>query len=112
MKNQRNGTWTHDRKAWDQLTNDEKLDRLTEVFTRAGSDMAFRQRCMVSPREAISEAAAIDFPDDHSVDFLTEDQRLKIHHFLLPDYIPPQDGVAEIRDAEDYIPCSYTLWRG
>ena len=49
-------------KTWDELTNDEKLDRLTPVLTRAGSDSTFRERCLTSPesaKKAVSEAGDI-----------------------------------------------------
>ena len=55
---------------WEQLTNDEKLDRITSVLTRAGSDMQFRERCLTSPeaaKKAVSEAGGIEFPPDFQV---------------------------------------------
>lgn len=115
MNHQRNGTSTLEKRKWDELSNDEKLDRLTEVLTRAGSDIEFRDRCLVSSasaKRAISEVAQIEFADDLTIHFLTEEERLKHLYLTLPDYIPPQDGVAERRDAEDYVPCTYEIWRG
>ena len=56
-------------KNWEQLTNDEKLDRLTSVLTRAGSDIKFRDRCLVSPesaKKAVSEVGEIEFSPDFS----------------------------------------------
>ena len=47
-----------DAKNWEQLTNDEKLDRLTSVLTRAGSDIKFRDRCLVSPESAKNAVSA------------------------------------------------------
>ena len=61
-------------KSWEEMTNDEKLDRLTSVLTRAGSDIKFRDRCLVSPesaKKAVSEAGEIDFPPDFEIEFLT-----------------------------------------
>ena len=51
-------------KNWEQLTNDEKLDRLTSVLTLAGSDIKFRDRvCLPRIRQkAVSEAGEIEFP--------------------------------------------------
>ena len=101
-------------KNWEQMTNDEKLDRLTSVLTRAGSDIKFRDRCLVSPesaRKAVSEVGAIEFPPDFQVKFLTPEERLKTLVLAVPDHIPEENGAAEVRNAEDYIACSYVPWR-
>jgi hypothetical protein len=102
-------------KNWDELTNDEKLDRLTSVLTLAGSDVKFRDRCLVSPesaKAAVSEIGEIQFPPDFRVQFLTPEERLKTLILSIPDFIPPENGVAEVRNAEDFEPCTYTTWRG
>lgn len=96
------------------MTNDEKLDRLTAVLTKAGSDRKFRDRCLVSPesaKQAVSEAGEIEFPPDFEIEVLTREQRLKKLVLAVPDYIPPENGVAQVRNAEDYQTCSYRLWR-
>jgi hypothetical protein len=101
-------------KTWEALTNDEKLDRLTSVLTRAGSDKKFRSRCLVSPesaKKAVSEAGEIEFSPDFEVEFLTSEQRLKKLMLAVPDFIPPENGTAEVRNAEDYQTCTYTFWR-
>lgn len=101
-------------KNWDQMSNDEKLDRLTSVLTRAGSDVKFRDRCLVSPesaKKAVSEIGGIEFPSDFNVQFLTPEQRLKTLVLAVPDYIPAENGNAEVRQAEDYQTCSYYMWR-
>lgn len=101
-------------KNWEQMTNDEKLDRLTSVLTLAGSDIKFRDRCLVSPesaKRAVSEAGDIEFPPDFEVQFLTPEERLKKLVLAVPDYVPPQNGTAEVRNAEDYQTCSYKAWR-
>lgn len=101
-------------KSWDELTNDEKLDRLTSVLTRAGSDIEFRDRCLMSPesaKQAVSEAGEIEFPADFEVEFLTPEQRLKKLVLAVPDFIPPENGMPEVRNAEDYQTCTYTNWR-
>lgn len=103
-----------DTKNWEQMTNDEKLDRLTSVLTRAGTDIRFRDRCLVSPesaRKAVSEVGAIEFPPDFQVKFMTPEERLKTLVLAVPDYIPAENGNAEVRHAEDYVPCSYNPWR-
>jgi hypothetical protein len=103
-----------DKKNWEQMTNDEKLDRLTSVLTRAGSDIKFRDRCLVSPesaRKAVSEVGAIEFPPDFKVKFLTPEERLKTLVLAVPDHIPGENGAPEVRHAEDYIACSYYPWR-
>lgn len=101
-------------KNWEQLTNDEKLDRLTSVLTRVGSDPKFRDRCLASPesaREAVSEVGGIEFPPDFRVTFMTPEERLKTLVLALPDHIPAENGVPEVRNAEDYIGCTYVPWR-
>ena len=105
---------TVNNKGWDQMTNDEKLDRLTSVLTRAGSDNEFRNRCLESPEsamKAVSEAGEIEFPPDFEIQFLTPEQRLKKLVLAVPDFIAPEKGEAEVRHAEDYQTCSYYLWR-
>jgi hypothetical protein len=101
-------------KNWDQMTNDEKLDRLTSVLTRAGSDKKFRERCLSSAtaaKEALSEAGEIEFAPDFEVQFLTSEQRLKKLVLAVPDFIPPENGNPEVRNAEDYQTCTYMFWR-
>ena len=101
-------------KSWEELTNDEKLDRLTSVLTRAGSDRKFRDQCLTSPesaRKAVSEAGEIEFPPDFEVEFLTPEQRLKKLVLAVPDFVPPENGTPEVRHAEDYQSCSYRFWR-
>jgi len=101
-------------RSWDGMTNDEKLDRLTAVLTRAGSDVEFRSRCLrstESAKQAVSEAGEIEFPADFEIQFLTPEQRLKKLVLAVPDYIAPEEGKAEVRNAEDYQTCSYMVWR-
>jgi hypothetical protein len=101
-------------KNWDTMTNDEKLDRLTSVLTRAGSDIKFRDRCLGSTeaaKQAVSEAGEIEFPPDFEIQFLTPEQRMKKLVLAVPDFIPPENGKAEVRQAEDYQSCSYFIWR-
>jgi hypothetical protein len=101
-------------KNWDGMTNDEKLDRLTSVLTKAGSDVEFRNRCLrstESAKQAVSEAGEIEFPTDFEIEFLTPEQRLKKLVLAVPDYIAPENGEAEMRNAEDYQTCSYLMWR-
>jgi hypothetical protein len=108
MKNETNT------KSWDTMTNDDKLDRLTSVLTRAGSDIKFRDRCLSSTesaKQAVSEAAEIEFPPDFEIQFLTPEQRMKKLVLAVPDFIPTQNGDAELRNAEDYQTCTYYLWR-
>lgn len=100
-------------KKWDELTNDEKLDRLTSVLTLAGSDIKFRDRCLVSPqsaKEAISEVGGIEFPPDFKIRFLTPEEQLKSLILAIPDFIPPQNGAPEVRNAEDFMKCTYVRW--
>jgi hypothetical protein len=101
-------------KGWDEMTNDEKLDRLTSVLTRAGSDNEFRNRCLESTEsamKAVSEAGEIEFPPDFEIQFLTPEQRLKKLVLAIPEFITPEKGEAEVRNAEDYQTCTYYMWR-
>jgi hypothetical protein len=101
-------------KKWEQLTNDEKLDRLTLVLTRAGSDIKFRDRCLVSPeaaKQAVSEEGEIEFPPDFEVKFVTQEERLRTIVLVVPDFIPAENDVPEVRRAEDLMICSYMPWR-
>jgi hypothetical protein len=101
-------------KTWDAMTNDEKLDRLTSVLTRAGSDIEFRDRCLSSAesaKQAVSEAGDIEFPPDFEIQFLTPQQRMKRLVLAVPEFISPQNGKAEERNAEDYQTCTYPIWR-
>jgi len=101
-------------KIWDAMTNDEKLDRLTSVLTRAGSDIEFRDRCLgtaEAAKQAVSEAGEIEFPADFEIQFVTPQQRMKKLVLAVPDFIPPQSGQAELRNAEDYQTCTYFIWR-
>lgn len=101
-------------RKWDDLTNNEKLDRLTSVLTLAGSDIKFRDRCLVSPesaKKAVSEVGGIEFPPDFRVQFLTPEEQLKTLVLAIPDFIPPQNGVPEVRQAEDFDRCTYSTWR-
>ena len=101
-------------KSWEEMTNDEKLDRLTSVLTLAGSDIKFRDRCLVSPesaKRAVSEAGEIEFPLEFEVQFVTPEQRLNKLVLAVPEYIPAENGKAEVRNAEDYQTCTYYRWR-
>src|SRR6266404_8292381 len=101
-------------KKWDELTNDEKLDRLTSVLTLAGSDVKFRDRCLVSPqsaKQALADVAGVEFPPDFKVQFLTPEEQLKTLILTIPEFIPPQNGAPEVRNAEDYEVCTYRFWR-
>jgi hypothetical protein len=101
-------------KSWEEMTNDERLDRLTSVLTRAGSDIEFRDRCLGSPdsaKKAVSEVGDIEFPPDFEIQFLTPEQRLKKLVLAVPDFIPVGNGAAEVRNAEDYQTCTYRYWR-
>src|SRR2546421_12643654 len=97
-------------KNWDKMTNDERLDRLTSVLTRAGSDRKFRDRCLGSAaaaKQAVSEVGEIEFDPDFEIQFLTPEQRLKKLVLAVPDFIPAEKDAAEVRNAEDYQTCSY-----
>jgi hypothetical protein len=100
---------------WDDLTNNDKIDRLSTVLTRAGADIKFRDRCLVSQssaREAMKEAAEVEFPADFRIEFLTPEEQLKTLVLVLPEFLPSGNGnKPEYRNAEDYQPCSYSLWR-
>ena len=102
------------KKRWDELSNNEKLDRLTSVLTLTGSDVKFRDRCLVSPesaKRAVSEVGGIEFPTDFRIQFLTPEERLKTLILSVPDFVPPENGAPEVRNAEDFEVCTYINWR-
>lgn len=99
---------------WDELTNDEKLDRITSVLTLAGSDIKFRDRCLVSQesaKAAVTEVGGIEFPPDFRVQFLTPEEQLKTLILTVPNFCPANGEPAEVRNAEDYQVCTYNRWR-
>lgn len=107
-------TQTTTRKSWKEMSNDEKMDRMTSVLTLAGSDAEFRNRCLQSTesaKEAVSEAGGIEFPPDFEIEFLTPEQRMKKIVLAVPEFIAPENGEAEVRHAEDYQTCTYRPWR-
>jgi hypothetical protein len=96
---------------WDDLDDREKLDRLTKVLTRAGSDLKFRDGCLVSSesaKRAILSEGKMKLPADFIVQFLTQDEAMTKLIFIMPDYSdasPPP-----IRKAEQHLACSYSTW--
>lgn len=100
--------------SWNDLSNNEKLDRLTTVLTRAGTDADFRRRCLESPAgatRAVAEAADVEFPAGFEIEFLSPEQRLNKLILTMPDYTEPMAGTKQVLNAEDYQPCTYQLWR-
>jgi hypothetical protein len=90
------------------------MDRLTSVLTRTGSDLQFRERCLTSPesaKKAVSEVGGIEFPPDFQVKFVTPEEQLRNLVLAVPDFIPAENGSAEVRQAEDFQLCSYRTWR-
>jgi hypothetical protein len=64
-----------------------------------------------SAKQAVSEAGDIEFPPDFEIQFLTPEQRTKRLVLAVPEFISPQNGQAEQRNAEDYQTCTYPIWR-
>src|SRR5256885_15920291 len=107
MKNETNT------KSWDAMNNDEKLDRLTSVLTRAGSDNKFRDRCLTSAesaKQAVSEAGEIEFAPDFEIQFLTPEQRMKKLVLAVSDFFSTYKSEAEILQAEEYPNITYMQW--
>jgi hypothetical protein len=101
-------------REWDEMTDDEKLDRLTAVLTRAGSDLEFRKRCLYSAQsalEAVSEEGGVQFPEDFRIEFVTPKEQMKRLTLSMPEYIAPENGDALVRQAEDFQLCTYLFWR-
>ena len=48
---------------------------------------------------------------DFQVKFITSEERLKTLVLAVPDFIPTENGDAEVRQAEDYQLCTYNKWR-
>ena len=71
-------------------------------------------RCLASAesaKQAMKEEGGVEFPDDFRVQFLTPEERMKSLVLAVPEYIPPENGAAETRQAEDFQLCSYFYWR-
>jgi len=96
---------------WDDLDDREKLDRLTKLLTRAGSNLDVRDSCLVSSdsaKRAIIKETNMELPADFVVQFLTKDEAMTKLIFIMPDYStasPPP-----VRKAEQHLPCSYSTW--
>ena len=94
-------------KRWNILSSGEKLDALTNVLTRAGSDRQFRKQCLnpVSAKVAVQREADVIFDDDIIVRILPNQVSAeKEIVLLLPDLI--ENGELP-RKADDYWLCSY-----
>ena len=96
---------------WEDLKDREKLKRLTDVLTRAGSDLDYRDRCLVSSdsaKRALLETGKLKLPADFTVEFITKDEAMTRLIFIVPDYSthkPPPE-----RKAEKHLACSYSTW--
>lgn len=98
-------------KKWEDLSDDEKLEALTTVLTRAGSDLTFRDQCLVSKdaaKAAIEEAGQIQLPTDFNVEFLTRVEAHKRLIFYIPDFKDTEPPINH--PAEEFTPCSYSPW--
>jgi hypothetical protein len=83
-----------------------------DAFARLRIDHdAFDLRLHEGWRLVLFEAGEIEFPPDFEIQFLTPEQRMKKLVLAVPELIPPQNGQAEQRNAEDYQTCTYYLWR-
>jgi hypothetical protein len=64
-----------------------------------------------SAKNAVSELGGIEFPPDFQVKFITPEEQLKTLVLAVPDFIPTENGSAEVRNAEDFQLCTYYKWR-
>jgi hypothetical protein len=85
----------------------EKIDSLTNVLTRAGSDPQFRQLCLnrTNARAAIQKEANVTFDEDIVIRVLPDQESAEKEIVLL---LPQLIEDAEMpRKADDYWLCTY-----
>lgn len=100
--------------SWEALLPAEKLKRLTRVLTKAGSDITYRDRCLMSPlsaRKAVEEVAGVYFAPEMKVQFMNKDEAAKGLVLMLPDYVDPLGGAPIPRPADGKtVPCTYVIY--
>jgi hypothetical protein len=103
------------KKSWDGLSQNERIDVLTGILTKAGSDSNFRDSCLVSrrsARRAIEEAGNVNLSPDMEVQFVTREEAEKILILVLPDLVPSRKGQAVPRLAtQQAVPCTYIFYQ-
>jgi hypothetical protein len=103
-------------KDWMQLENQEKVDALTKVLTKAGSDLKYRDECLMSPRSAraaVEKEADVILPLGMKVRFMTvdEDEEESLMILKLPEYHDPADGgEMKVEADREHWPCTYTIY--
>ena len=99
---------------WTQLGNPEKIKRLTKVLTRAGADLKYRDRCLVSShsaRDAVEEEGNVTFPDGMEVRFINDKEAERRLVLKLPDYIDPHGGPwTPVQADQKSVPCTYIIY--
>jgi hypothetical protein len=106
---------TMGKNTWDKLSQNERMDVLTGILTKAGSDSDFRDKCLVSrrsARRAVEDAGNVNLPPDMEVQFVTREEAEKIMIMILPDFVSSKKGRAVPRQAtQQSVPCTYIVYR-
>jgi hypothetical protein len=102
---------------WAKMTDNEKLEMLTDILTKAAADLSIRDRFLASPESARAMLAKLKpnviFPSDFHIQFISEHEtEHKTNSVLLkvPRYFG-QGGAAPPIKIEDHLLCTYNWWR-
>lgn len=104
------------RRDWATLTDAEKVEVITDVLTRAGSEKEFRKQCLdadpANVRRAIEQATNVNFGSEMTVRFFPDqDAALKEILLLMPEYVEPGQGIpAPVGNIKDWL-CTYITYR-
>jgi hypothetical protein len=100
-------------KEWTTLGDQQKVDVLTNVLTKLGSNLKFRDECMVSPTSALAAILReedVNFPAGMTIKFMTEEEMKRWIVLKMPEYRDPAGGVITVPADKTYWPCTYTIY--
>ncbi len=100
-------------KDWIGLGDQEKIDALTRILTKAGSDLKYRDECLVSlisARGAVEKAGDVTLPPGMEVRFMTGDEMQRWIILKLPEYHDPSQGIIRVPADKKNWPCTYTIY--
>jgi hypothetical protein len=100
-------------KDWIGLGDNEKIAALTNVLTLAGSDLKYRDQCLMSPtsaRAAVEKGGDVTLPPGMEVRFMNVDEMQRWIILRLPEYQDPSQGVITVPADKKNWPCTYTIY--
>jgi hypothetical protein len=104
-------------KDWTKMNDSDKLKLFSDVFTKAATDMKFRERLLASESSAIAAVAEdfyVEFPRDFSIAFIDEhESQQETHRAILrmPRFAGEGATLAEPIPADDSnVLCTYSWW--